>query len=79
MARVGRRGLGAGDGREGGDVGLCERLGYGVGDSCWEITCGQDGNAHVQFREEGKEGAVGAETANFVVGVDGLVGLICDG
>ena len=74
MSCVGGLGLGARDVGERRDVGLGEGLGDGVGDACGEVAGGEDGDADVQFGEQREKAAVGAEAADFVEGVDELVG-----
>lgn len=79
VPRVGGFGLGAGDVRQGGDVGLGEGLGDGVGDARGQVAGGEDGEADVELRDQGEEAAVGAEAADFVEGVDVLVCLVWEG
>jgi hypothetical protein len=76
VACEGEVGLGSGDVGESGDVGVGERLGNGVGDT-WGCVAGcKNADANVEFGDDGEERAVRADAANFVKGVDKLVGLV---
>lgn len=64
----------AGDPVEGREVGVGEGVGDGGDEACWWVACCEDGEADVEVRDDGQEGGVFADAAEFVECCGELVG-----